>query len=66
MDLRRTKIICTMGPTSDTEEMILKLAKEGMDVVRMNFSHGDQDYFAEKIDMIRRICDENNINLAVL
>jgi len=65
-DLRRTKIICTMGPTSDSEDMILKLAKEGMDVVRMNFSHGSQEYFAEKIEMIHRLCDENNINLAIL
>ena len=64
--LRRTKIICTMGPTSDSKEMIAKLGKAGMNVVRMNFSHGSQDYFAEKIDLVREVSDETGINLAIL
>ena len=38
---RKTKIVCTIGPTSWTREAIFRLAEEGMDVVRLNMSHGD-------------------------
>ncbi|MGK7371588.1 MAG: pyruvate kinase, partial [Candidatus Halalkalibacterium sp. M3_1C_030] len=37
---RRTKIVCTLGPSSNTEEMIDQLVRNGMDVARINFSHG--------------------------
>ena len=64
--LRRTKIICTLGPACDSKDMIWKLAENGMNVVRLNFSHGSQEYFAEKIDLIREVSEESGINLAVL
>jgi pyruvate kinase len=38
---RKTKIVCTIGPTSNTKEMIRKLAEAGMNVARLNMSHGD-------------------------
>ena len=41
--MKRTKIICTMGPNTDDEEMMRKLAKAGMDIARFNFSHGDHE-----------------------
>ena len=41
MNLRKTKIICTLGPATDDDEVLRKLMIEGMDVARLNFSHGD-------------------------
>jgi pyruvate kinase len=49
---RRTKIVCTIGPASDSEEMIAKLIAAGMNVARLNFSHGTPEY---QRDLIRRI-----------
>lgn len=53
--LRRAKIIATMGPVSDSREMLLRLVQEGMDVARLNFSHGKHDNFARIIKDIRSI-----------
>jgi len=52
---RRTKIICTMGPVSSDREMLLKLAQAGMDVARLNFSHGNHPEFARIIEDLRSI-----------
>lgn len=64
--VRRTKIICTLGPSIDNEEMLTKMAETGMNVVRLNFSHGSQEYFADKIRLVRRVSENTGINLAVL
>lgn len=40
---KRTKIVCTMGPNTDNRDLLVGLAKEGMDIARMNFSHGDHE-----------------------
>ncbi len=49
MSIKRTKIICSIGPATETEEILTKLAKEGMNVVRLNFSHGNyEEYKARK------------------
>ncbi len=53
-----TKIIATIGPASDSYETIKELYENGMNVVRLNFSHGDYEYFSRIIDRIRDI-DEN-------
>ena len=50
---RRTKILATLGPASSTQEMIEKLFRAGVDVFRLNFSHGTQEDHAERIQMIR-------------
>src|SRR5205809_8040040 len=52
--MRRTKIVCTIGPASCTVEQLDRLAAAGMDVARLNFSHGTH---AEHADVIRRIRD---------
>lgn len=47
--LRRTSIICTIGPASRSVEMLTKLMQTGLDVVRLNFSHGTHDYHRQTI-----------------
>ncbi|KAK4537406.1 hypothetical protein CDCA_CDCA12G3431 [Cyanidium caldarium] len=56
--LRRTKIVCTIGPATDTYEQIKALADVGMDVVRMNFSHGTHDYHKRVSDIVDRLNEE--------
>ncbi len=53
--LRRAKIVCTLGPASNSEAMIRELLRAGMDVVRLNFSHGTHDEHARVIERIRRV-----------
>lgn len=55
--MRRTKIVCTIGPATDSPEMIEKLIKAGMNVARLNFSHGTYDEHLTKIRMIRQISE---------
>lgn len=56
--LRRTKIVCTLGPATDTPEMIRKMMLAGMDVARLNFSHGDHASHRKTIRTIRRLSRE--------
>ncbi len=55
--MRRTKIICTIGPASESEEMLTKLYAAGMDMARLNCYHGNQE---EKLEKIKRIQKKNN------
>eukprot|EP00249_Psilotum_nudum_P021283 c28049_g1_i3 orf=342-2216(+) len=50
---RKTKIVCTIGPSTSTREMILKLAEAGMNVARLNMSHGDHASHKEVIDLVK-------------
>lgn len=50
---KRTKIVCTLGPSSNTPESIEKLIKAGMNVARFNFSHGSHEEHKARIDMVR-------------
>src|ERR1700730_12884947 len=52
--VRRAKIICTIGPACDSEEMIRDLMRTGMDVARLNFSHGTHAEHARRIQRLRR------------
>ena len=62
----RTKIICTIGPASESPESIRELIKGGMDVARLNFSHGSRGEHGEKIQIIRRISEELGRPVAIL
>ena len=53
--IRRTKIVCTIGPASDSEEMIAKLIDAGMNVARLNFSHGTSEYLRDLVQKIKRV-----------
>lgn len=64
--MKRTKIICTLGPASSDEKMIEKMLKNGMNVARFNFSHGTHEYHKEMIDRFRKVRDELGIPAAVM
>lgn len=64
--MRKTKIICTIGPASDTIEMIWNLCKEGMDVARLNFSHGNIDTHKNTIEKIREVRDRYGVPLPIM
>ncbi|KAF9900806.1 Pyruvate kinase, partial [Lobosporangium transversale] len=53
---RKTSIICTIGPKTNSVEMITKLREVGMNIVRMNFSHGSYEYHQSVIDNTRKSC----------
>ncbi|KAG0610354.1 hypothetical protein M758_7G058900 [Ceratodon purpureus] len=63
---RKTKIVCTIGPTSNTKEMIWKLADGGMNVARLNMSHGDHASHKKVIDLVREFNKEANANVIAL
>ena len=64
--LSTTKIVCTLGPVTSSKEMITKLIDAGMNVARLNFSHGTHDNHAKNIQLIRQIAAEKNIQIAIL
>ena len=64
--IRKTKIICTLGPASETREMIVKLAEAGMNIVRLNFSHGDHDTHGARIKLINDINTVSGFNLGIM
>lgn len=51
--MRKTKIICTMGPATDSDEVLEKLMRGGMNVARFNFSHGSHEEQKERMDRIK-------------
>jgi pyruvate kinase len=64
--LLRTKIVCTIGPASREPDTLEALFRAGMDVARLNMSHGDQEYHRENIRRIRAISDQLDIPVAIL
>ena len=62
---KKTKVICTIGPKSEDEETLEKLAKAGMNICRLNFSHGSHEEHLERINRIRAVSDQCGINLAI-
>ena len=64
--MRNTKIVCTIGPASASREILGQLMDAGMNVVRLNFSHGTREDHGEKIALIREIAAEKNLAIAIL
>lgn len=64
--MRRTRIVCTIGPASGERSCIEKLIKAGMNVARLNFSHGTYDQHLEKINLIRAVADELNVTVGIM
>ena len=65
-EMKKTKIICTIGPASETPEMVEALAKEGMNIVRFNFSHDVQTNHLKRKNMVAEVSDRIGITLATL
>ncbi|HNQ92331.1 MAG TPA: pyruvate kinase [Alphaproteobacteria bacterium] len=63
---RQTKIVATLGPASNTEEMIRKLFETGVDVFRLNFSHGEHKDHADRVKMIRNVEKETGRPIAII
>ena len=63
---RKTKIICTIGPASQSEEMLKELCLAGMNVARLNFSHGTHEEHKERIDTIKKVREELGLPIAIL
>jgi pyruvate kinase len=64
--IRRTKIVATIGPASNSEENIRKLILAGMDVARLNFSHGTYEEHSAVINRLRKISDEMNTPVTIV
>lgn len=64
--MRKTKIICTIGPASDSYEMISKLCDEGMNVARINFSHGNHSEHKITMDKIKEVRDKKNLPIPIM
>lgn len=64
--MKKTKIICTMGPNTGDRELLKALALNGMDIARFNFSHGDYAEQKERLDLLKSIRDELDIPVAAL
>ena len=55
--MRKTKIICTIGPASESEDMIRELCKAGMNVARLNFSHGSHEEHKARVEIfLSQLC----------
>ncbi len=64
--MRKTKIICTIGPASEKEEVFRQLCEAGMNVARLNFSHGSHEEHQKKIDMIKKVRKDMNLPIAIM
>ena len=63
---RKSKIVATVGPASETKEMLIKFAEAGVNIFRLNFSHGTHEDHLQRLKTIREISAELDINLSVL
>ncbi len=66
MKLRKTKIICTLGPASESEEVIRELMLAGMNVARLNFSHGTHEEQRGKLERVKKVREELGLPVALL
>ena len=64
--MRKTKIICTLGPASETEAVIEKMCLAGMNVARLNFSHGIHSEHKEKIETVKRVRERLGLPIAIM
>ena len=64
--MRKTKIVCTIGPASSSPEVIRQMCLAGMNVARLNFSHGTQEQHLEKINTIKQVRSELGLPVAIL
>ena len=66
MKLRKTKIVCTLGPATTSDDVLRELMLSGMNVARLNFSHGDHEFHLNNMNRIRRLSAELNLPIAIM
>ena len=64
--MRKTKIICTIGPASENEETLTQMCLAGMNVARLNFSHGTYPEHEKKIELIKRVRQKLGLPIAIM
>ena len=64
--MRKTKIICTIGPACDNEKTLIEMCKMGMNVARLNFSHGTHEDHKEKIELIKSVREKLGLPIAIM
>ncbi|MCH5298461.1 MAG: pyruvate kinase [Ruminococcus sp.] len=64
--MRKTKIVCTLGPACDNEETLTRMINAGMNVARINMSHGTHEEQKERIDRLKKIIEKTGKNVAIL
>ena len=64
--MKKTKIVCTMGPNSNDLNVMRELVKGGMDIARFNFSHGDHEEQKGRMDALKKIREEEGKHIAIL
>lgn len=64
--MRKTKIICTIGPASENEQTLSQMCLAGMNVARLNFSHGTHEEHKRKIDLIKKVREKLNLPIAIM
>ncbi len=64
--MRKTKIVCTIGPASESEEILKSLCLAGMNVARLNFSHGTHEEHLARINMIKKVREELQLPIAIM
>ena len=64
--MRKTKIVCTLGPASETKEVIIGLCKAGMNVARLNFSHNTHADHQRRIDLVKEVRSELGLPIAIM
>ncbi len=65
-NIKRTKIVCTLGPASESEEVLRELIKNGLNVCRMNFSHGSHEEHKGRMDLVKKVREELGQPTAIL
>ena len=64
--MRKTKIVCTIGPATDSEEVMIGLCKAGMNVARLNFSHGTYEDHQYRINLVKKVREDLNLPIAIM
>ena len=64
--MRKTKIICTIGPACDNEETLVSLCRAGMNVARLNFSHGSHEEHLRRINLIKKVREDLDLPVAIM
>lgn len=64
--MRKTKIVCTIGPASEKQEVFRQLVNSGLNVARLNFSHGNHEEHKVRIDTIKKVREEMGRSIAIM